>query len=168
LAEGKENVMRVIRFMLVDAVEFVLVCLMVALCVDLFVGVYTRYVVGQAAPWYDEVARYLFIWMSFLGAAVAVRRKVHFVVHLIVDRFHGWARLGTEILCWFIVMGFSVFLFVQGIRVMEGVSVQVSPALGLTLSWVFLAVPVHGFLSFLYASAHLWDTVQPRIKRGRS
>jgi TRAP-type C4-dicarboxylate transport system permease small subunit len=160
--------MRVVRFILVDVVEFVVVCLMVALCVDIFVGVYTRYVVGQAAPWYDEVARYLFIWMSFLGAAVAVRRKGHFVVHLLVDRFHGWSRLATELLCWVIVMGFSVFLFVQGVRVMEGVSVQVSPALGLTLSWVFLAVPVHGVLSLLYAGAHLWEALLPQFRRGES
>ena len=158
--------MRVIRFFLVDLVEYILVCLMVALCTDIFVGVYTRYVVGKAAPWYDEVARYLFIWMAFLGAAVAVHRRAHYVVHLIVDRFNVEARFAVELFWWIIVMGFSVFITIQGIRVMEGVSVQVSPALGLTLSWVFLAVPVHGCLSFLYAGAHLWEAIQAKMKEG--
>jgi TRAP-type C4-dicarboxylate transport system permease small subunit len=158
--------MRIIRFLLVDFVEFILVCLMVAMCVDIFVGVYTRYVVGQAAPWYDEVARYLFIWMVFLGAAVAVHRKAHYVVHLIVDRFDVGARFAVELFWWAIVMGFSVFITILGIMVMEGVSVQVSPALGLTLSWVFLAVPVHGCLSFLYASAHLYQAIQAKLNGG--
>ena len=43
---------------------------------------------------------------------------------------------------------------------MEGVSVQESPALGLTLSWVFLAIPVHGILTFLYAASHFWRVVR--------
>jgi len=159
--------MKVIRFFFVDLIEFLLVCLMVALCTVIFIGVYTRYVMGEAVPWSDEVARYLFIWMAFLGAAVAVRRRAHYVVHLIVDRLADKAKFTTGILCWVVVMGFSVFLIIQGLRVMEGVSVQVSPALELTLSWVFLAVPVNGVLSFLYASVHLWQAIQAEEKRGK-
>ena len=148
--------MKTLRFFFVDLVEFVLVSIMVALCVDIFIGVYTRYVMGEATYWHEEVARYLFIWMVFLGAAVAVRRRMHYVVHLIVDRFGGGGKHLTSIFCWLLVMGFSVFLIIQGLKVMEGVSVQVSPALELNLSWVFLAVPVNGVLSFIYAGEHLW------------
>ena len=49
--------MRLLRFVLVDLVEFILVGLMLALCVDIFLGVFSRYVVGRTMPWYDEVAR---------------------------------------------------------------------------------------------------------------
>jgi TRAP-type C4-dicarboxylate transport system permease small subunit len=152
--------MKLVKFVFVDLVDFVLVCLMVALCLDIGIGVYTRYVMGEAASWYEEVARYLFIWMAFLGAAVGVRRRGHFVVHLLVDRLSKTARFGTELLCWGMVIAFSVFIIVQGVRVMEGVSVQTSPALNLTLSWVFLALPVHGVLALLYASGNLWRAIQ--------
>ena len=57
-------------------------------------------------------------------------------------------------------MAYAVFIIVQGLRIMEGVSVQTSPALGLTLSWVFLAIPVHGILTLLYAAGHFWHTVR--------
>ncbi len=158
--------MRVIRFLFVDLVEFVLVSLITALCVDIFIGVYTRYVMGEATYWYEEVARYLFIWMSFLGAAVAVRRRMHYVVHIVVDRFGEKGKFLATIFCWLVVMGFSVFLIIQGLKVMEGVSVQVSPALELNLSWVFLAVPVNGVLSFVYAGEHLWREFQGGTKGG--
>jgi TRAP-type C4-dicarboxylate transport system permease small subunit len=158
--------MRVLRFLVVDLVEFVLVSLMAALCVDIFIGVYTRYVMGEATYWYEEVARYLFIWMAFIGAAVAVRRRMHYVVHLVVDRFGESGKSRAAMLCWLVVMGFSVFLLFQGLKVMEGVSVQVSPALELNLSWVFLAVPVNGVLSFIYAGQHLWREVQSGTKGG--
>ncbi len=158
--------MRVIRFLFVDLVEFLLVSIMVALCVDIFIGVYTRYVMGEATYWHEEVARFLFIWMAFLGAAVAVRRRMHYVVHLIVDRFGGGGKYLTSIFCWLLVMGFSVFLLIQGLKVMEGVSVQVSPALELNLSWVFLAVPVNGVLSFIYAGEHLWRVARSGTQGG--
>jgi TRAP-type C4-dicarboxylate transport system permease small subunit len=149
--------MRALRFVLVDAVEFVLVSLMVALCVDIAVGVFSRYVVGRTMPWYDEVARYLFIWMSFLAAAVAVRRRAHFGVTMLVARFGPRARRATHLFIWSLVVAYGIFIAFQGAHVMEGVSVQESPALGLTLSWVFLAVPVHGILCSLYAAGHFWQ-----------
>ncbi len=152
--------MRLLRFLLVDLVEFVLVCLMLALCADIFVGVFSRYVVGRTMPWYDEVARYLFIWMSFVAAAVAVRRRAHFGVNILVARLRARGQRGARVLCWSLVMAYAVFITVQGLRVMEGVSVQKSPALGLTLSWVFLAIPVHGILTLLYAAGHFWRTVR--------
>jgi len=151
--------MRLLRFLLVELVEFVLVCLMLALCADIFVGVFSRYVVGRTMPWYDEVARYLFIWMSFVAAAVAVRRRAHFGVNLLVARLSAGGQRGARVLCWCLVMAYAIFITVQGLRVMEGVSVQESPALGLTLSWVFLAIPVHGVLTLLYAAGHFWRTV---------
>ncbi len=153
------------RFIIVDLVEILLVTLMAALCIDIFIGVYTRYVMGEAAHWYEEAARYLFIWLAFLGAAVAVRRRLHFVVHLLVERFDRRFKAAAEFFSWGIVMAFSVFITVQGLKVMEGLSVQESPALGLTLSWVTLAVPVHGILSFLYAGNHLWQAIRQE-KRG--
>ena len=152
--------MRLLRFLLVDLVEFVLVCLLLTLCADIFVGVFSRYVVGRTMPWYDEVARYLFIWMCFLAAAVAVRRRAHFGVNILVARFSARGQRGARFLCWALVMAYAVFITVQGLRVMDGVSVQESPALGLTLSWVFLAIPVHGILTFLYAASHFWRVVR--------
>ena len=60
---------------------------MVALVVDVFLGVFSRYVLHATFRWYDEVARLCFVWIIFLGAAVAVRRRLHFRMHLVVDRF---------------------------------------------------------------------------------
>lgn len=162
------KVTRILRFFFVDFVEFILVCLMVALCADIFTGVFTRYVMGRGAPWYDEVARYLFIWIAFLGAAVAVRRRAHFLVRVLVQKLDRRGQFAAELLWWMIVMGFSVFIAVLGLRVMEGSSAQTSPALNLSLSWVFLSIPVHGVLSFIYAGSNLWQAIRSEMKEGKT
>ena len=151
---------RLLRFFFFDLVDFFLFILMVALCADVILGVYTRYVMGEALSWYDEVARYLFIWIAFIGAAVAVRRKLHFFIHLIVARLERRMKFVMETLSCAIIMGFSIFLTFQGFRVMEGASAQVSPTLNLNLSWILLVIPIHGVLCFLYGGLNFWQSLK--------
>jgi TRAP-type C4-dicarboxylate transport system permease small subunit len=57
-----------------QVVEGLLLLMMVVLCLDVFLGVFSRYVMARTFTWYDEIARLLFVWVVFLGAAVGVRR----------------------------------------------------------------------------------------------
>ena len=59
-------------------IERLCLALMLALVGDVFLGVFSRYVLQATFQWYDEVARLCFIWIVFLGAAVAVKRGMHF------------------------------------------------------------------------------------------
>ncbi|HEV8225530.1 MAG TPA: TRAP transporter small permease subunit, partial [Methylomirabilota bacterium] len=61
-----------------NCVEGLLLVMMVVLCADVFLGVFSRYVLRSTFTWYDEIARLLFVWIVFLGAAVGVRRSGHF------------------------------------------------------------------------------------------
>jgi hypothetical protein len=58
-------------------IERVCLALMLALVGDVFLGVFSRYILQATFQWYDEVARLCFIWIVFLGAAVAVKRGMH-------------------------------------------------------------------------------------------
>src|SRR5207244_8035030 len=75
-----------LRAALENVVEGVCLLLMVALTLDLMLGVFSRYVLVRTFTWYDEIARICFVWVVFLGAAVGVRRHTHFRLHLLVDR----------------------------------------------------------------------------------
>jgi len=71
---------------------------MAVLVADVFLGVWSRYVMHATFQWYDEVARLCFVWMIFLGAAVAVRRGAHFRLHLLVDRCGPATRRWVDLL----------------------------------------------------------------------
>lgn len=47
----------------------------VAIAVVLNVGVFTRYVMNDPVIWSEELARFLLIWITFVGASVAVRKN---------------------------------------------------------------------------------------------
>ena len=137
-------------------VEAVLLVLMVVLCVDVFLGVFSRYVMVRTFTWYDEIARLCFAWMVFLGAAVGVRRGAHFRLHLLVDRFGPRAVRAARILAVVVVAGFGSVLIWQGFRLVELGQFQQTPVMGLSKAYIYAAVPVGGALMILFALPGLW------------
>ena len=47
------------------------------LALDVFYQFFTRYVLSDSAAWTEEIARYLLIVVTFVGASMAVRRNTH-------------------------------------------------------------------------------------------
>ncbi len=137
-------------------VEGALLLLMVVLCVDVFLGVFSRYVMMRTFTWYDEIARLCFVWMIFLGAAVGVRRGAHFRLHLLVDRFRPGAARAAHLFSVIVVAGFGAVLIWQGWKLVELGQFQQTPVMGLSKGYVYASMPVGGALMILFALPGLW------------
>lgn len=141
-------------------VEGVLLLLMVALCVDVFLGVFSRYVMGRTFTWYDEIARLLFVWIVFLGAAVGIRRGAHFRLHLLVDRFPPRTRRAVHVLGVLVLMGFGLLLIQEGWKLVQLGEYQRTPVMGLSKQYVYASVPAGGVLTILYSLPLLWRAIR--------
>ncbi len=139
-----------------NLVEGACLVLMVVLSVDVFLGVFSRYVLARTFTWYDEVARACFVWMVFLGAAAGVRRHAHFRLHLAVDRFSSRAQAAAELFGFLAVMLFAGVLVWQGWVFVELGWFQQTPVMGLAKSWIYLAIPLSGGLMLLFALPPAW------------
>jgi TRAP-type C4-dicarboxylate transport system permease small subunit len=53
------------------------------LALDVFYQFFTRYVIQDSAAWTEEIARYLLIVVTFVGASMAVRRNTHIHVEFL-------------------------------------------------------------------------------------
>jgi TRAP-type transport system small permease protein len=143
-------------------VDWVCLGLMVVLVADVFLGVWSRYVLQATFQWYDEVARLCFVWMVFLGAASAVRRGAHFRLHLLIDRFGPRLRRGNDLLVGLLVVVFGGVLVAGGVAMWPVARGQVSDSLELSMVWFYGALPVGGALMILFSLPQLW-----RRARGR-
>ena len=143
-------------------VEWVCLGLMSALVVDVFLGVWSRYVLHATFQWYDEVARLCFVWMVFLGAATAVRRGAHFRLHLLIDRFGRGARRAADLVVGLLVVAFGAVLVAGGIALWPVARRQVSDSLELSMVWFYGALPVGGALMILFSLPQLWRLVAGR------
>jgi len=85
--------------------NFTLVWTILGLALIGFVQVIARYVFNYSFTWYEELGRYLGVFIAFLGAAIGVKTGSHFTMDLLVSKmrqpFQGLFKLLTHSLCGF-------------------------------------------------------------------
>lgn len=153
--------MRALRW-LTRAVRAAIALLVGALVAVTLAQVYFRYVTGGALAWSEELARYLFVWVVFLGSAVAVGQRAHIVVDVVVVRLPAGLQRGLALGAAVLVVAFVSFLAVYGGSLVRLAWAQTSPGLGVSRGFLFLAVPVGAALMCVYGLAGIGDLVRRR------
>ena len=153
-----------LKRILSNAVEWTCMVLMVVLSIDLLLGVFSRYVMVRTFTWYDEIARGCFVWLTFLGAAVGVKRHAHFRLHIVVDRLSPPLRKVTVFLLPLVVIVFASVLIQQGLVFLELGRFQQTPVMGLPKTWIYIAIPIGGALMILYSLGPLWRAIRGLIR----
>jgi TRAP-type C4-dicarboxylate transport system permease small subunit len=149
-----------LKRILANAVEGICLVLMVVLSIDLLLGVFSRYVLVRTFTWYDEIARGCFVWLTFLGAAVGVKRQAHFRLHIVVDRLSPRLRQAMVILFPLVVIIFAGLLVQQGLVFLEIGKFQQTPVMGLPKAYIYVAIPIGGALMILYSLGPLWRAIR--------
>ncbi|MFA5553411.1 MAG: TRAP transporter small permease [Phycisphaerae bacterium] len=115
----------------------------------------------------EEIAVFMLIWVSLLGAAVALNRGAHLGIDYFVGKLSPKKRLYTEVFAFFCVAAFSVSVMIIGGMdlVMSTLRLeQSSPALGVKVGYVYLAVPISGFFLTLYSVIALVERIVCLVK----
>jgi len=131
-----------------------LVILMSAIVIDVTIQVVSRYLFQSPFSFTDELAGFLLIWVGLLGSAYATGEKQHLAIDLISGGLSAQRKRQLDVL-----INAIVVLFALGVLGVGGFWLvytsflfgQVSAALELPLGYVYLVVPVSGFLIAYYA-----------------
>jgi tripartite ATP-independent transporter DctM subunit len=115
-----------------------------AMTVLVTIQVFARYVLNDTPPWSEELCRYLFVWASFLGACLAMGRTAHLGVDSLVVRLPAPVREALRHAVTGLVALFAGMLVWQGAALVPAMATQRSPSMGISLMYVFAAIPVAG------------------------
>ncbi len=117
--------------------ELLVVLCMVAMVVMVFGNVVLRYAFNSGITISDEMSRYFFIWLTYIGAMVAMREGGHLGVDTLVKHLPVRARK----VCLFLseaLMLFCNVLFFMGTFEMHELQVSnVSPVVGISMIWIY-------------------------------
>lgn len=110
----------------------------------IFLQVIMRYVVGSSLTWSEELARYIYIWQTWIGVSYAARNGSHLRITMIRDRLPPKAQQILELFVVLVWIGFAVFVIVQGITAVETITRfgQVSSALQIPMQICYFSIPV--------------------------
>lgn len=146
--------------------------LMLVAMTDMLAGVFLRYVMTQLTAtfglprvdffWVEEVGEYALAWMTFIGAAIGIRRGTHFAVHLVIERLPPAVRRWVFAVHYLTIAAFGAVVAVFGWQVAELNSQSFSPALNVNLRWIYLSAVVGGVLMSAYSLGALRDAWRGR------
>lgn len=147
-------------------VKITLVGMVTVMTVIIIAQVFMRYIWLYSLSWSEEIARYLMIWVCFLGASLALKYGHHIGVEFVINRFpekmRNWVNLAAKIG----ILIFLIYFTVGGFRVSWAVRDQDSPALLFSMAYAYLSAPVGGiFMMIQLLHLFIEDCVKIRDKR---
>ncbi len=152
-----------------DIIEAILVhavgMLFIGLITCTFMEVIFRYFLKNPLAWSEELARFLMVWMGFIGAAVCTKREQHLQMGISIARWINpradqWVMVALNLA----FMVFMVFLIKAGIDVCTNTMEFRSPAMRLPMLYVLGVIPVTGVAMLLFNGVSLYRMIM--IKGG--
>lgn len=122
--------------------EILMVGILGVMVILVFSNVVARYLFDAAITWAEEVSRFLFVWMTFVGATLGLRRGLHIGMDMVVASLRGGMRLAAELLTGLIILLFLGVWLVGGITLVEANLDYMSPATGFSMGLVYLIGPL--------------------------
>ncbi|MBX3576179.1 MAG: TRAP transporter small permease [Rhizobiaceae bacterium] len=123
--------------------------------------VLSRYALGFSLPWSEEFIRYAFFWSVMLTAALVAGDGAHLKVDYVSDTLSPRGRRALELFndCLMLIFAGALIWFGGDLvwRAVEGGSR--SPAMGISMGWIYLAFPVGGTL---LGGMHVWHMLHRR------
>ena len=116
------------------------------LLLAVFVDVFFRGVIRYPILWMQEASMFSFMWLTFMGAAVAVRRNSHYRIDLIAGMLKSPKAIA--LVHWTVLLlslVFAVIMAYQGMGFAEMGLKRVSRPSGVPLIIAFSALPLCGF-----------------------
>ncbi len=139
--------MKVLKFLDENLEKMLCVVFLALMSIIIVLQVFFRYVLNNSLSWSEELARYLFIWMIYVGISYGVKLDKHICVDAVYTFMPKGIKRGYAIVAYVLFLIFAVAIIYYGILVvgMQITSGQVSPAMGLPMQYVYVA-PVVGMI----------------------
>ncbi len=115
----------------------------IAMSVTVIIQIAARYL-PFTAIWTEEVSRLLFLWFSFIGAAVTLKYKMHLGIDYFYDKFPHKVKRIFDISVYLLILSTCLILILYGFRLVRLVSIQSSPVFGISMVFFYLPVAVCG------------------------
>ncbi len=123
--------------------------------------VVSRLVLNSPSTWSEELAKYCFVWLSLIAAALVFGERGHIAVTFVVDKFPRGARKVIAVLIQVLIAAFAVFVLIWGgIGAAQNTWLQNLTALPLQIGHMYIVMPIAGAFILFYALYNIWEDLR--------
>lgn len=145
--------------------KWVLIVLTLIMVIVIAAQVFTRYVLGNALYWSEELGKFIFVWISWLGVSAGMKEKEHIQVRLVHDALRRRGLVKTEDalelilnICWFITSLLVAYYGVEIVGMQMNTGVY-GASTGIPMWIPYLCVPISGFIVCLRLIGDMYKNV---------
>jgi TRAP-type C4-dicarboxylate transport system permease small subunit len=128
---------------------------MAVLIAAIFLQVFFRYVLNEPLTWPEELGRYLFVWIVFLGIPDAYRDGKHLGMDLFTTRLPRRVRSVLALLAELLIAAFALVAVYSSIDLLRLTVDQTAPVLQIPMAVVYFAFTL-GFLFIILYTLLGW------------
>ena len=137
--------MKIVSFIDKHLEEVLCAVLLAVMTIAIFLQIVLR-LLGLPLSWTEEIGRYMFIWLIYIGCASAIRKRKHISVELLDLFLKERGKFVLNIISNVVFLIFAVILTYYSFSVVQRVSTQLSPAIRMPMSIPYSSVLVGGAL----------------------
>jgi TRAP-type C4-dicarboxylate transport system permease small subunit len=122
-------------------VKFISVSLLGVMTIVIFIQIFGRFIMPCPFSWTEELARYLMVWVAFIGASSMIRTwenvYVDFFIEKLPFKLKNWVYNGIEIVIFFLI----AYIWKIALSILPRLGLyQTTPALGISMFWAHLGM----------------------------
>jgi TRAP-type C4-dicarboxylate transport system permease small subunit len=141
-------------------VKWVMVSMTIVIFIITTYTVFTRYLLNIVPSWSEEIPRYLLVWITYLGAGLAIKFKEHISLDVFFNLMPLRARQVGHFFLNGLVAIVAVIMVVYGIGLVNHFGEDLMESIPVTNFWLYLAMPVSGTLMLLYLFQDTWKRIR--------
>ena len=134
------------------------IVIMTVLVIDVSWQVLSRYLVGEPSLYTDELARFLMVWLTFLGGAYMFGSDSHLSVNSLRDMMPAKMQNAIFVFTYLLIGGFAVLVMILGSqRLILRTLSQPSPSLGIPMGYFYSILPLSAVFIIIYMLLNLGE-----------
>jgi TRAP-type transport system small permease protein len=143
-------------FRITDAISRTIVGVAILVMVlAIFGQVFYRNVLDSYLTWAEEVARFSFVWLVFMGSTSAFLSRSHLSIDFIPEILSRKGRIILDTVVCLVVFLFMIVLVTYGWRLTMRTMTQTAPATGIIMGYIYIAMPISAVLMGAYSIVDL-------------
>jgi TRAP-type C4-dicarboxylate transport system permease small subunit len=167
-ASGETKALR--RSPVTRGLEGLCALLLAIMVMLLFIQVVGRYVFEDPPDWTEELARAVFIYVTFIGGALAIVRNAHLRIESLHERLAPRTKMALDIVLVSIGIVFLAATLYYSIGLLTRLAHQPMTSVPVSKAFVFAAVPIGCALMLVYELLRVRNYVRALVQhreRGR-
>lgn len=140
--EALERLVGRLNWLLLNVCKAAAIALLTVMTAIIVTNVFYRYVLNDAIPWSEEIAKFVMVWMTFVAAPVGLSMGAHIAIDALANVLKGRLYFLLQIWIFSAIIALMAMFVDEAWFLTQNARIQRASTIDLSIFYVYLAMPI--------------------------